>query len=354
MKQPAAPFSCTYSSQLPELLHDLGCTIAITTHQAGKLIFISSQGGQKIVQLPRTFDRPMGLAIDGDRLAIATKDEVILLHQSSELAVTYPKQRGTYDGLYLPRATYYTGQIDIHDLHWGHDGLWAVNTSFSCLARMSLSHNWEPCWQPDFISSLASEDRCHLNGLAMSAGSPLYVTALGKGDRPQQWREDLPDGGVIINVKNNNTLLENLPMPHSPRIINETLYCLLSATGELIRVDTEAGTYQVMKKLGGFVRGMAHYKDYLFVGLSRLRQNSSTFQDLPIAEKATHAGLVVLHLPSMAMVAQLKYQTTVDEIYDVQIVPGLKRPGVLNTINDIHKYALSIPGSTYWAQPKGE
>jgi hypothetical protein len=36
-----APFSCTYSPQIPELLQKLNCSLAITTYQAGKVIFIS-------------------------------------------------------------------------------------------------------------------------------------------------------------------------------------------------------------------------------------------------------------------------------------------------------------------------
>ena len=36
-----APFSCQFSPQVPELLLKLNCTIAISTYQAGKLVFIS-------------------------------------------------------------------------------------------------------------------------------------------------------------------------------------------------------------------------------------------------------------------------------------------------------------------------
>ena len=45
----------------------------------------------------------------------------------------------------------------------------------------------------------------------------------------------------------------------------------------------------------------------------------------------------------------MKYESSVDEIYDVQVLPGLKRPGILNTLSDIYKMGLSIPGSTFWA-----
>ena len=57
-----------------------------------------------------------------------------------------------------------------------------------------------PRWRPPFITALAAEDRCHLNGLAIVDGRPRYVTALGETDTArrlagQQAAGRLPDGG---------------------------------------------------------------------------------------------------------------------------------------------------------------
>lgn len=350
MKQPPPPFSCSFSPNLPELLMQLNCTLAISTYQAGKVIFISAKNNEELIQLPRTFNKAMGMAVNGNKLGIATKEEVIVLANSPGLAVSYPKQPNTYDGLYVPRATYYTGQVDIHDLDWGKDGLWAVNTSFSCLCLIDDNFSFTPKWKPSFITTLASEDCCHLNGMAMSEGAPLYVSAFGTGNKPQSWRENITTSGVIIHIPSGEIVLKDVPMPHSPRMYNGKLYMLLSATGEVVCADTEKGNYEVINKLSGFVRGMDKYGDYLFVGLSRLRKNSSTFKDLPIADKALSAGLVVIHLPTGGIVGELKYQTTVDEIYDIQVLPELKRPGILNTQKDTHKMGLSTPDSTFWAK----
>ena len=169
-KQPPAPFSCQYTPNLPELLTQLGCTIALTTYQAGKVIFISAKDENNLVQLPRTFNKAMGLAIHGDKMGVATKSEIIVLKNDKRLAPTYPKSPNKYDAIYMPRATYYTGQVDIHDIDWGKDGLWGVNTSFSCLCLVDEEYSFTPKWKPHFITDLASEDRCHLNGLAMENG----------------------------------------------------------------------------------------------------------------------------------------------------------------------------------------
>ncbi len=51
--------------------------------------------------------------------------------------------------------------------------LWVVNTRFSCLRTLHPDYSFVPHWRPSFISGLAAEDRCYLNGLAMVGGKPL-------------------------------------------------------------------------------------------------------------------------------------------------------------------------------------
>jgi uncharacterized protein (TIGR03032 family) len=347
-----APFSCTYTSHVPEILHRLKCTIAITTYQAGKLVLISAKDENTIIQLPRTFDKPMGIAEDKvkDKIALACKDEVIVLANSTDLAMHYPNSPGKYDALYLPRATYHTGQLDIHDLNFGeNDTLFGVNTSFSCIVKIDDNYNFTPYWKPPFIDSLVSEDRCHLNGMAMLNGKPKYATAFNQGNTHQSWRENVTKTGILIDVETNEIILENLAMPHSPRIFNGQLYVLLSATGELIRVNPETRTYEVVVKMDGFVRGMDLYKDYLFVGLSKLRKNSSTFAELDFAEAANEAAVMILHLPTGSIMGKLSYQSSLDEIYDVHILGDKIRPNVLNTIRPDYKAGLMIPEATFWS-----
>ncbi|MGH2646206.1 MAG: DUF4915 domain-containing protein, partial [Ginsengibacter sp.] len=137
---------------------------------------------------------------------------------------------------------------------------------------------------------------------------------------------------------------------HSPRWFDGQLYCLLSATGQLVRIDAFTGKYDVITKLKGFVRGMAKRGDYLFIGLSRLRQNASTFRDLAITKDAIYCGVEIIHLPTGANVGNIRYQQSVEEIYDVQIVPGALRPGILNHTSAAHRLALHTPEAFFWGQ----
>jgi uncharacterized protein (TIGR03032 family) len=350
MQQPPAPFSCKYTPNLPEFLMQMQASIIITTYQAGKVIFISSKNENELVQLPRTFHKPMGVALQGDKMAIATKDEVVVLVNDKRIAPVYPRKPNTYDNFFLPRATYYTGQVDIHDLDYGTAGLWAVNTSFSCLTLVNDDFSFVPKWQPHFISDLASEDRCHLNGMALQNGKPTFVTALGTGNTPQSWRQNIVKGGVLMDVSTNEIVTKGLAMPHSPRFYKNDLMVLLSAAGEFGRIDTTTGKYETVTKLNAFVRGLAIVGDFAFIGVSKLRQNSSTFKDLEIAKLSSWSGVSIVHIPSGAVAAQLQYLASVDEIYDIQILPNASRPNILNHYTEDYKKALSIPETTFWAR----
>lgn len=352
--QAPLPFSCSYTPSLPELLQELGCTIVLSTFQAGKVIFLSSKNGEELAQLPRNFAKPMGIAVHGNKMAIACLDEVLVLANSPQLAAFYPKKPNTYDALFMPRATYFTGQVDIHDLEWGAGSqLYAVNTSFSCIIKIDDNYSFTPVWKPPFISQLASEDRCHLNGMALLDGLPKYVTAFSETDSPQGWRPNLTTTGIVLEVETGEVLARGLAMPHSPRLFGDELYVLLSATGDLVRIDRNNGKPEVIARLDGFVRGLCRCGDYAFIGLSKIRNSSTSFGKLAIAERTAHAGMAVVHLPSGELVGEVRYHASVEEIYDVQVIPGCLRPGILNTEKPDYKLGLSTPSTTYWAKPAG-
>lgn len=344
------PFTCSFDAGVPEVLARLRCSIAITTYQAGKLVFISPGPAGRLVQLTRSFKKAMGLAVDGKKMALACEEEVLIFTASNDLAQHYPNKPGTYDSLFMPRATYYTGAVDLHDLAFGSNGtLYAVNTAFSCVAVINDDHSFTPIWKPPFISRMSSDDRCHLNGIAMENGVPRYATAFGSGDTAKSWRATVPGSGVLMDMSTDTLISADLAMPHSPRLYGGALYVLLSATGEVARVDLRTGTLDVIAKLDGFVRGLAIHEDHLFVGLSAIRPDSSSFGKLALKNTDPFAGLAIIDLRSGAVVGRVRYRASVEEIYDVQILPGVLRPNVLNTAGKEHLKGLTTPEQTFWA-----
>ena len=345
MSQPA-PFQCTHSDNFPSLLRALGCSVLLSTYQAGKVIVLSEENGQ-MVQLPRHFDKPMGLALDGNRLAVATRDTVTVLVNAPTLAAHYPGRPGKYDAVYAPRAVYFTGEVDMHDMAWSGDELWGVNTRFSCLCQVDHDFSFYPQWHPPFISGFDDEDRCHLNGMAMVNGKPQFATALGATDTPKGWRENKTGGGILMHVPSGEILLRDLAMPHSPRIYDGHLYLLLSAEGALARVDLQRGTLEVLAELPAFVRGLDRLGDFLFIGMSKLRPGR-TLGDIPLAQRDLVSGLAVYHLPAQKVVAQVTYQTDCEEIYDVQVMPGKRRPTILGVQDPFYRRVLTTPLHSFW------
>lgn len=354
-QQNVTPFSIRYTPQVPELLNKLGCSLSLSTYQAGKLVLISPHpNNEKLISLPRSFQKPMGISVQGQNMVLSLKDEVITFQNSKELATHYPNKPNTYDNIWIPRMTFYTGQVDMHDIGFGKDGIYAVNTSFSCICKVDGTYNFVPVWKPPFIDKVEQGDLCHLNGMVIKDGVPKYTTALGTSTTPGGWRENIVNGGVLIDVETNEIILDELAMPHSPKLYNGDLYLLTSASGEFLKVDVENKSAEVIKQFDGFCRGLSIFKDYAFIGFSKLRKNSSTFAKLKFSDKANFAGIKIVHLPTKAEVGEIIYETSVDEIYEVAVLEGMMRPNILNTVNDLHKYSLAIPGTTFWAKAQKE
>ncbi len=350
MNRTLPPFSSIYTPEVPEILYNSGCTLVLSTYQAGKVILISAVSTDKLIQLARTFDSAMGLAAEENNLAVACKNEVVLLKNAPELAAGYPPKPNTYDALFFPRAVYNTGQLALHDMHLDNQGLVAVNTLFSCLSRIDENYSFTPFWKPDFISSLEPEDRCHLNGMAYTNERIEYVTALSNTNSYQGWRRNKLKGGVLIHVPTGDTILSGLAMPHSPRLYNNKLYMLISAEGLLVEVNKQNGSIREVVSLGGFARGMAITGNYLFIGVSKLRHHTGVFSDLPIAQ-TSFAGVVIVDIEKEKIAGTIKYQTSVEEIYDVKILPGMRRPGIIGHSSRNEQAALVSPAGSFWAAP---
>ena len=172
---------------------------------------------------------------------------------------------------------------------WAGDELWIVNTRFSCLCTLDPDYSFVPRWRPPFITALAAEDRCHLNGLAVMPGErgalvPRYVTALGATDTPGGWRQDKAKGGCLMEVPSGEVLVHGLSMPHSPRWHDGRLWLLESGTGQLVLVDPANGQRQTVTELPGFARGLAFAGPYALVGLSKIRATSA-MDGVPLAAR---------------------------------------------------------------------
>ena len=310
-----------HSLNLPQMLQQLGVSLLVSTYQAGKLVAIHGFD-QKLAISFHTFKQPMGVAVDSKRVAVGAGNQIWFLENAPDIARKV-EPVGRYDACYVARSSRVTGEIHGHELAWTGDDLWVVNTLFSCLCTLDDHHSFVPRWRPPFVSALAPEDRCHLNGLALANGQPKYVTALGRTDSPGGWRTDKVTKGVILEVDSGEIILDGLCMPHSPRWHLSKLWVLDSGNGRLCTVDHKAGRHETVAELPGYTRGLDFVGPYAFVGLSRIRE-TSTFGGVPIAEhrRDLKCGVWVVDCRSGQSVMSLEFKSGVEEIFAVQIAPA--------------------------------
>jgi uncharacterized protein (TIGR03032 family) len=243
--------------------------------------------------------------------------------------------------------------LNLHDLAFGKAGLWVVNTRFGCLAMLDERYSFVPKWQPPFLSVLAPEDRCHLNGLALVEGEPGYVTALGKTDTPRGWVATKATGGILMDVRTNRVIREDLCMPHSPRWRESKLWLLNSGLGELWTVDPITGRHESIAKLPGYLRGLDFVGPYALIGMSKVRAKH-IFAGLPVQQRCERllCGVAIVDTRNGQCAGMLEFTDAAEELYDVVYLPGVFKPTILNRKQDATRQAITAPEFSYWMEPE--
>lgn len=338
----AVEFRYSQTAGFAALLRELGSSLLVSTYQANKLLAVRA-AGDGLSTLVRTFERPMGIAAAAGRIALGTLDRVWSFRDAPDIAPRV-EPAGLHDACYLPRSCHVTGDIGVHELAWAGDELWLCNTRFSCLCTLDPAYSFVPRWRPPFVSALAVEDRCHLNGMAVENGRVRYVTALGETDTAGGWRERKSHGGVLIDVPSGETVMRGLSMPHSPRIHGGRVWLLESGNGRLLLVEPNSGKVEAVAEFPGFARGLAISSDFAFVGLSKIRATSA-MDGVPLAARrdALKCGVVAVDLRDGRVAGMLEFETAVEEVFDVQVLPGARFPEVLGFRSDAVMNMFVVP-----------
>jgi uncharacterized protein (TIGR03032 family) len=355
-----------HSDNLPAILDHLGLSLLVSTYQAGKLFVVGARGGALALSF-HNFEQVMGIAVRPDRIAVGTRNQIWYLRSAPDIAPRL-QPAGRYDGCFLARNSHFTGDIHSHELAWGtpsslpsptlrgrgvegEGDLWVVNTLFSCLCTLHEDYSFVPRWRPPFISGLAAEDRCHLNGLALAsdahgAMTPRYVTAMAETDTAGGWRPTKATSGCLLEVPSGAVVARGFAMPHSPRIHQGRLWLLDSGTGRLVLVDSASGGVQPIAELPGYTRGLAFHEGLAFVGLSKIRE-TAVFGGVPIAEQraSLQCGVAVVELRTGRQLAHLEFLSGVEEIFAVEVLPAIRFPAVSGPYPEVD----GVP--TIWSAP---
>lgn len=330
------PFPMTASRGFVDWLAAQDVSLAFSTYQTGKLFLIGRNDLGQFSVYERTFERAMGLAGDGQTFYMATLYQLWRLQNVLQPGETLDD----YDRYYIPHTGFTTGDLNIHDVALDADRRpLFISARFSCLATLSDRSHFTPLWMPRFISRLAGEDRCHLNGLAVVDGKARYVTACSTTDIVDGWREHRRDGGVVIDLQTDEVIARGLSMPHSPRWHRGRLWLLDSGTGRFGHLDPSTSRFECVAFCPGFARGLTFIGDYAVVGLS-LPRHDPTFDGLELQEQlkkmqvSARCGLLVINLTSGDIVEWLRLEEPVRELYDVLALPGVRRPRLVGFKTD--------------------
>jgi uncharacterized protein (TIGR03032 family) len=284
----------------------------------------------------------MGVAAAGSRLSIGIGTAIVNMSNTPTLAAGLVPPN-VNDAVYTMRSMIQTGDVAMHEMAFAGDQLWFVNTRFSCLCTTDMNYSFVPRWRPPWITGLAGEDRCHLNGFALRDGRPRYVTALSQTDTAHGWRDLKGVAGLIMDVVTNTIVAEGLAMPHSPRWHDGRLWVLESGKGTLATVDVDTGQVTTIATLPGFTRGLAFLGPYALVGLSQVRE--SVFKDLPVTQSADerNCGVWLVDTRTGAIAGFVRFEGMVQEIFDVQVLPGRRWPTILRDDSELTVSSFVLP-----------
>ncbi len=324
-------------------------SFALSAYQRGRLILL----GLRPDGTPRAHERKvegsLGLWTDGEEIWLGA--DTMLWRFRNDMPQGSVTPAGV-DRRFVPREARVTGALDIHGIGVGRmDGMATpgpifVNTAYNCLATISDTASFRPLWRPSFISALVAEDRCHLNGLAMEGERPAYVTAVSRSDVADGWREGRRSGGLVLDVASGEVVARDLSMPHSPRLHGGRLWVLNSGRGELGFVDVRDGRFTPVAFCPGYARGLAFIGRWAVVGLSRPRGNQ-TFEGLALGEllaaqdAVPRCGLLVVDTETGRVEHWLRFEHTVDELYDVAALPGVRQAEAVGFLGEEIKRAVT-------------
>lgn len=334
----------TSSRHFAAWLDEQGIGIAFTAPRAGKLLFVGLNAESQVSVFQRTFDGAGALTAHGRTLYLASRYQLWRMEnvlQEGQLAEGY-------DRLYVPQSASTTGELNIHDITLDSEGTpLIVNTLFDCIAVPGEAHSFHPVWRPPFLDTLEPADRCHLTGLAIDRGLPVYVSAAGRAKEPGAWKKRVRTGGCVFDIRSGEVVIHGLSLPHAPRMLNKVLWLMNSGAGYFGYVDLQRALFEPVVLAPGFMTDFQVHGDFAIVALSR-RYQGSDFSGLPLADNLSNKGaraqcaIAVIDLQRGELVHWMRLAGIIDELKGVAVLPDVRRAAAVGLMSDEICRVLSI------------
>ena len=271
------------------------------------------------------FQRPMGIATDGRRMALATRGAVLRLMGTGVEIRAGGSRR-------FPQTA--TGRVDAHDVALLEGRVLFANTRRNCIARAKPDKGYGVHWRPSFVDPTVRRDQCHLNGIGVRDGRLAVVTLFGRTAEAGGWRsDDRFASGLLLEVPTERVLASGLCMPHSPRWHDGAWWLCDSGRGALCRLD-KGGRLESVVTLPGFTRGLCLAHGCALVGRSRFRDEHVLDTARVVGREQTpRSGVSLVDLTSGEEIGGVDFLAGGREVYEVLLLPGLPRPSIIVSEN---------------------
>jgi len=135
-------------------------------------------------------------------------------------------------------------------------------------------------------------------------------------------------------------------MPHSPRWYAGRLWVCESGAGTFGFIDPNTRKYEPVAEVPGFTRGLDFAGNLAFVGLLQVRE-SAVFSGIPITERLAEnertCGVCAIDLTTGQVVALLRFETAVQEVFAVTVLPGRRYPDLINDDEKLLENSFVVP-----------
>src|SRR5262249_368905 len=106
------------------------------------------------------------------------------------------------------------------------------------------------------------------------------------------------------------------------------------------------GDVETVAELPGFTRGLTFHGPYAFVGVSQVRE--SVFRGLPIVQRPHRScGVWAVDTRTGSVVGSLEFTGAVQEVFDGQLLRGLRWPAVAESDDPLLDRSFVLPPRTF-------
>lgn len=342
-------FAIEFSRMLPLFMLQRKISFILSSYKTHMMLSLGLNQETNTPQVWLTnIQRPMGIGKNPDHPQDLWVCGLKTMEKFTDFGREECEQNGWFNNNFYPQLTYHTGDIGGHDTCITNNGeVYVCSVTLNSIIKLESlggENNFSVFWTPPWITKddqdgLRTEDRCHLNGLALRDDEPRYITAMCMKDGYQIWREHRNEG-VVYDIKEDRPVCSNLHSPHSPRWYRPPgyeepkLWILESGTGTFGYIDIEEEKFVPKTFIPGFLRGMDFVGNVAIVCTSKDRFDNS-FTHIPLQkvleEKETESkcGIWFISLETFSVLHHVCFQG-ITELYDVSVVRGGTRPRVIS------------------------